>query len=80
MKRPRLAVFRSNRYFYAQIIDGVTIVSVDKMTDPALAGKELAEKALKKKITTVVFDRHGYKYHGHVKKFADAARVAGLKF
>lgn len=78
--RPRLVIFRSNKYFYAQIIDKGTIVSVDRATDPVAAGKQLAQKALKGKITTVTFDRNDYKYHGNVKKFADAAREAGLKF
>ena len=73
MNRLRLVVFRSNRYIYGQIIDdvkGVTLVAVNKMTDPVAAGKELAEKAKKAKITTVFFDRAGYKYHGNVKKLA----------
>ncbi len=81
--RPRLVLFRSNRYFYGQLIDdsrGQTLVSVNKSLDPVTAGKEIAGKALKTKISTVVFDRAGYKYHGNVKKFADAAREAGLKF
>lgn len=81
--RPRLVLFCSNRYFYGQLIDdvhGQTLVSVDKSLDPVTAGKELAEKTLKKKISAVVFDRAGYKYHGNIKKFADAAREAGLKF
>ncbi len=62
------------------ITGGQTIASVDKMTDPIAVGKTIAEKALKKKITAVVFDRNGYRYHGNVKKIADAARDAGLKF
>lgn len=80
---PRLVVFRSNKYFYAQLVDdarGQTVVSVDKASDPAEAGRKLAEKAIKSKIGTVVFDRAGYKYHGNIKKLADAAREAGLKF
>lgn len=82
-KHPRLVVFRSNRFVYGQIINdklGTTLVSVNKSTDAETAGKEIAEKALKQKISSVVFDRAGYKYHGNIKKFADAARAAGLKF
>jgi len=81
--RPRLVVFRSNRYFYGQLIDdskGQTIASVDKAADPEAAGKAIADLAIKKKIKSVIFDRAGYKYHGLVKKFADAARSAGLEF
>lgn len=81
--RPRLVIYRSNKYFYGQIVNdakGETIVSVNKLTDVAVAGQEIAQKALKKKINSVVFDRAGYKYHGKIKKFADAAREAGLKF
>ncbi len=79
--RPRLVIFRSNKYFYAQIVDGgKTLVSVNKATDPVAAGSELAKLAVKKKITTVVFDRNGYRYHGNIKKLADAAREGGLKF
>lgn len=81
--RPRLVVFRSNRYLYAQIVDdtkATTLLSTDRNVDPVSAGKQLAEKAAKKKIQTVVFDRAGYKYHGNIKKFAEAAREAGLRF
>jgi large subunit ribosomal protein L18 len=81
--RPRLVVFRSNRYIYGQLIDdakGVTLLSVNKETDPMVAGKKLAEIALKKKIESIVFDRAGYRYHGRVKAFAESARESGLKF
>lgn len=81
--RPRLVVFRSNRYFYAQIIDdtkGVTLASVDKLLDAAEAGTKLAEKAKAAKVATVVFDRAGFAYHGNIKKLADAAREGGLRF
>lgn len=81
--RPRLVVFVSNRYFYGQLVDdakGQTIVSVDKIGSAEEAGKKLAEKATESKIAAVVFDRAGYKYHGNVKKLAEAARTAGLKF
>ncbi len=83
MKKPRLVVFRSNKYFYAQAIDDVkghTLASINKMVDVVTAGKKIAEDLLKEKISAVVFDRAGYKYHGKIKKFADSAREAGLKF
>lgn len=82
-KRPRLVVFRSNKYFHAQLIDDVkgnTLVSVNKSEEVEVAGKEMAQKALDAKIKEIVFDRAGYRYHGKVKKFADAVRSGGLKF
>ncbi len=88
---PRLCVFRSLKYIYAQIIDdeeGKTLVSVsDKdikgknKTETAFkAGEELAKEALKKKIKKVVFDRGGYRYFGRVKSLGEGARKGGLKF
>lgn len=69
----KLSVFRSNKYLYGQLIDsGKTLASVDRMTDPVAAGRELGQKALKLKIKKVVFDRNGYRYHGKVKKLAEA--------
>ena len=65
--RPRLSVFRSNKQIYAQIID-------EKV------GEAVAAKAIAAGITTVVFDRNGYLYHGRVKQVADGARKGGLKF
>ena len=91
-ERPRLAVFRSNRYMYAQLIDdinGVTLVSAsdlgvsDKLTKVERAkkvGETLAKNAKAKKITSVVFDRGGFSYRGRVQALADAAREAGLLF
>jgi large subunit ribosomal protein L18 len=93
-ERPRLAVFRSNSQIYAQLIDdvkSVTIASsaslknsaaqkVNKTEQAKMVGKEIAEKAIKAGINTVVFDRGGYLYHGRVKALADAARENGLKF
>lgn len=82
-ERPRLVVFRSNRYIYAQIVDdskGETLVSVAKMEDASFAGKLIAEKAREKEIKKVVFDRAGYQYHGSVKRLAEAARKEGLEF
>jgi large subunit ribosomal protein L18 len=91
--QPRLAVFRSNKEIYAQIIDdvnGVTLVAassrdkdVTKGTNIETAnavGKLVAEKALKAGISTISFDRGGYLYHGRVKSLAEGAREAGLKF
>ena len=92
--QPRLSVFRSNKQIYAQIIDdnsGKTLVSASsyknkaaengsKLDQAAIVGKEVAEKAVKAGITTVVFDRNGYLYHGRVKTLADSAREGGLKF
>ena len=90
---PRLCVYRSNKNIEAQIIDdvnGVTLVSSSSMTlklengsnieAAALVGKDIAEKALAKKLSTIVFDRSGYIYHGRIKALAEAAREAGLKF
>jgi large subunit ribosomal protein L18 len=89
--RPRLSVFRSNKFIYAQIIDdtkGKTLVEssdikIEKGTKTERAkivGTEIAKKALAKKITQVVFDRNGFKYTGRVKLVADVAREGGLKF
>lgn len=91
-ERPRLAVFRSNRYMYAQLIDdvkGITVASAsdisftDTMTKVERAksvGKKLADAAKAKKITTVVFDRGGFSYRGRVQALADGAREGGLNF
>jgi len=93
--RPRLAVFKSLKHTYAQIIDdssGRTLLAVStlskdlakaKGTKTELArkvGEMLGEMAVKAGISEVVFDRGGYKYHGRVKALADAAREKGLKF
>lgn len=90
--RPRLSVFRSLKNNYAQLIDdenGVVLASSsdlkskDKGTKTEKAkkvGEEIAKKAAEKKITTIVFDRNGYKYHGRIKALADGAREGGLKF
>jgi len=89
---PRLAVFRSNRYMYAQLIDDVLAVTVASASDISLdgkmtkverattVGKKLAEEAKKKNITTVVFDRGGFSYRGRVQALADGAREGGLIF
>lgn len=80
--RPRLSIFKSNRYIYAQIIDDVkrTTLAAAKGNDPLSVGGEIAKKAQKAKIKDVVFDRGAFKYHGKVKALADAAREGGLKF
>ena len=94
--RPRLSVYRSNKDVYAQLIDdieGVTLLSAssshldkkdveqsNKSTKAKMVGVALAEKAKEKDITTVVFDRSGYLYHGRVKSLAEGAREGGLKF
>lgn len=83
---PRLCVFRSNKYVYAQLIDdrsGNTLAYIrgkKTVKHAKETGKSIAKKALEKKIETVVFDRSGYKYHGRVKALAEAAREEGLKF
>lgn len=90
-EKPRLAVFRSNKYLYAQLINdeaGTTLASVDtrklkgdstsaKATE---AGKTIAEAAKKLQIETVVFDRGGFKYQGGIAALADGARAGGLTF
>lgn len=91
---PRLCVFRSAKHIYAQIIDdvnGVTLASASSLEKDfgiyggnkeaaAKVGKLVAERALEKKIETVVFDRGGFIYTGRVKELADGAREGGLKF
>jgi len=93
-QRPRLSVFRSNKFIYAQLIDdvnGVTLASSSSSTiegegtstksvASTSVGRDIAAKALAKGITEVVFDRGGYLYHGRVKSLAEGAREAGLKF
>ena len=82
--RPRLSIFKSNKFLYAQIIDdtkGHTLVAVnEKEVEDGVQGlgKLLATKAKEKKVSDVVFDRGRYKYHGKVKAFVDAAREGGL--
>lgn len=89
---PRLCVFKSLSNFYAQAIDdqkGVTLVALDTKTSKTYGGNIAAATALgeafgklliKNKITSVVFDRAGYIFHGRVKAFADAVRSQGVKF
>ena len=94
-ERPRLAVFRSNKQIYAQLIDDVvgnTLVAassadkslegkkVTKIEQASVVGKLIAVNAKTAGIDTVVFDRSGFLYHGRVKALADSAREEGLKF
>ena len=91
--RPRISVFRSNRFIYAQLINDEmkkTIVGVsEKHLKEKLAGKStrakavgvlLAKKALDKKIKKAVFDRGSYSYHGRISELAQGAREGGLEF
>ena len=93
-ERPRLAVFRSSRHIYVQVIDDLqnkTLVGTsdlglqagddeDKKAMAKKVGAAIAKKCLEKGIDKVVFDRNGYIYHGRILALADAAREAGLKF
>lgn len=94
-ERPRLAIFRSNKAMYAQVVDddsGRTLLSVasnskdfkgkvaNTKEGAQALGEAVAKKATASKIEKVVFDRAGYLYHGKVKAFADGARAGGLKF
>lgn len=94
--RPRLVVHRSNRQLYAQIIDdysGKVITGASTLSEEMkdqksktpkerarALGKLIAEKALKLKVSKVIFDRKKLKYHGNVKELADGAREGGLEF
>jgi large subunit ribosomal protein L18 len=94
-ERPRLAVFRSVKHIYAQVIDDTvghtlaaassnekkdSIKSGGNVAGAKAVGKLLAERAKDKGVKSVVFDRGGYLYHGRVKALADAAREGGLEF
>ncbi len=91
IKYPRLSVYRSNKYIFAQIIDdkiGKTLVSfsskklgkkMKKAEEAQLVGEKIAALAKAKKINQVRFDRSGYKYHGRVEAIAEGARKGGLK-
>lgn len=91
--RPRLSVYKSNRFIYAQLIDDTarkTIIGVSqkhlakaqqgKVTKAKAVGVLLSEKAKEKKIRKAIFDRGSYKYHGRVKGVAEGAREGGLEF
>jgi large subunit ribosomal protein L18 len=88
--KPRLTIFKSNKYFYAQAIDDVTCTTLASADSRALkltvsrdsvikVASLLAETLKSKKIENVVFDKNGYLYHGVVKAFADALRDNGIK-
>ena len=93
-ERPRLVVFRSSKHIYAQIIDdlaGAPLASASTLSlegdnirltveNAKLVGMKVAEEAIKKSITSVVFDRNGFVYHGRIKAVADGAREGGLNF
>ncbi len=92
-ERPRLVVHRSNQGLEAQVVDDragrtlasaswldASIKSLDRSERPAKVGALVAERAKAAGVTTVVFDRGGYLYHGRVKTLAEAAREGGLKF
>lgn len=90
-ERPRLCAFRSNKQIYAQVINdetATTLVSASslgltggtKSEIAAKVGEAVAKKALEAGITTVVFDRNGFLFHGRIKSLADGARKGGLKF
>ena len=91
MDRPRVSVFKSGQHIYAQIIDdlkGATLVSESdlkikegtKKEKATKVGESLAQKAVKAKITKVVFDRGGFSYHGRVASLAEGLRKGGLQF
>lgn len=90
-ERPRLSVFRSNKFIYAQVIDDGAGKTLTQASDVKLAkgtkterakevGKMIAEACKGIKVEKVVFDRNGFKYTGRIKLVADEARAAGLKF
>ena len=89
--RPRLAVFRSNKNIYAQVIDDVNAITIAQANDlketkgtkqerAIVVGKAVAEAAKAKGVEAVVFDRAGYLFAGRVKALAESAREAGLNF
>ena len=93
VSRPRLSVYRSNKFIYAQIIDDNKQKTLLGLSEKNLSEKKatrvekskelgllIAKKAIEKKIKEVVFDRGSYKYHGRVKALAQGAREGGLKF
>ena len=94
-ERPRLVVFRSLKHTYAQLVnddlgvtllgvsdtsEGITVEGKGKVARAKAVGLLLAEKAKAAGITSVVFDRAGYRYHGRVQAVADGARASGLEF
>ncbi|MBN1410471.1 MAG: 50S ribosomal protein L18 [Spirochaetales bacterium] len=94
LDRPRMTIFKSNRFFYVQVIDDTkhaTLVSGSnkekdlakiktKVSDIPKLGDVIGTRLKEKKITRIIFDRNGYKYHGIVKAFADSVRKSGIEF
>lgn len=89
--RPRLAIFRSNKHIFAQVIDDSLSKTLISASDAKIGklpkrekayevGRSIAQKALKNKIKSVVFDRGGFLYHGRISEFAKGAREGGLEF
>lgn len=92
--RPRVSIFRSNKYIYAQFVndeEAKTLLSLSsknvradskmsKVQVATVVGEELAKKAKTKKIKRIVFDRGGYRYHGRVKALAESLRKGGMEF
>jgi large subunit ribosomal protein L18 len=93
-EKPRMTVYKSNRYMYIQVIDdvaGTTLASVSTLEESCKGikrnlegagklGEEIGKRLKEKSVAKVVFDRNGYKYHGIVKAIADGARKAGITF
>lgn len=95
-EQPRLSVYKSIKHIYAQIIDdqnGITLVAASTLSPDVrdkvsgsnieaakLVGNEIGKKAVENNITSIVFDRGGYRYHGKLKALAEAVREAGLEF
>lgn len=90
-ERPRLSVFRSNKFIYAQVINDTTGTTLAEASDLKMkegkkmerakkVGRAIGELSLKAKINRVVFDRNGFRYTGRIKLVADEARAAGLEF
>jgi len=91
LERPRLSIFRSNKFIYAQVINDITGKTLAQASDMKATkgtkterakevGKTISDICIKAKISKVVFDRNGFKYTGRIKTVADAAREGGLKF
>lgn len=91
--RPRLAVHRTHKQIYVQVIDdaagrtlcaasslGLKLDNGGNLAGARAVGADIARRALEKGVSAVAFDRAGYRYHGRIKALADAAREAGLKF
>ncbi len=89
-ERPRLVVFRSDKHIYAQLVDDNAQRTIMTVTDNGIegkkveksfeVGKKVASLAKERGVTSIVFDRGGYLYHGRVKAVADGAREGGLEF